>query len=111
MNLTVDNNHIFGNIKVTTKERLYMKTKKELEDIMVVPDEFHTISEPKLRVSIAIKEGLNHKGLSIRGLGEKISMKHPQIVRVTSGENYNIDTLLKVLNGLDLEIVIQKKKL
>lgn len=82
---------------------------KDLKDIMDVPVEFYSISEPKLKISVAIKDGLNENGLSIRALGEKISMKHPQIVRVTSGENYNIDTLLKILDGLDLEVVVRKK--
>ena len=80
-----------------------------IHDILDVPKEYHSISRPKLNISKAIKEEIEKKGLSVRGLAENVGMKHPQIVRVTSGENYNIETLLKVLDGLDLELVVQPK--
>ncbi|QII26903.1 hypothetical protein G3M81_23200 [Bacillus paralicheniformis] len=83
--------------------------KHDLNDIMEVPDDYYIISEPKLKITKAIEEQLNKKNMSIRGLGEKINMKHPQIIRVTSCRNYNIDTLLKILDGLDLEITVQPK--
>ena len=85
-----------------------MKT-MNIEDVLDVPKEYYSVSQPKLKITQAIKEQLDTKPLSVRGLGEKIGMKHPQIIRVTSGQNYNIDTLLKILDGLDLEITIQPK--
>lgn len=85
-----------------------MKNEK-IEELMAVPMEYESISIPKLSISKEIKNGLSNKGISIRKLAENIGMKHPQIVRVTSAENYNIDTLLKILDGLDLEVVIKKK--
>lgn len=81
----------------------------KLTDIVNVPKDFYTISKPKLQISKKLKEGMEEKELTVRGLAEKIGMKHPQIIRVTSGENYNIETLLKILDGLDLEIEIKKK--
>jgi len=63
----------------------------------------------KIAISKAIKSEMKNKNVSIRGLAEKIGMKHPQIIRVTNGENYNIDTLFKILDGLDLEIEIKSK--
>lgn len=80
-----------------------------IEEIMEIPKSYYIFSEPKLKISKAIKEQLDQKELSIRGLGRNLEMKHQQIVRVTSGENYNIDTLLKILDGLDLEITLQPK--
>jgi predicted XRE-type DNA-binding protein len=74
---------------------------KNIEEIM---------NEPKLGITKAIKDQLTNKELSVRGLAKEIGMKHPQIVRVTNCENYNIDTLLKILNSLDLEIVVRPKK-
>jgi HTH-type transcriptional regulator / antitoxin HipB len=58
-------------------------------------------------IASAIKKSMSDKGLSIRKLAEMIGVKHPQVVRVTNGSNYNIDTLIKVLNALDLKIEIK----
>lgn len=63
----------------------------------------------KLEISNVIKSTTKEKGLTVRSLAEQIGMKHPQIIRVTSGQNYNIDTLLKILDGLDLEIKIKRR--
>lgn len=83
----------------------------DLNDIMEVPDEFNTISKPKLQISKILKEVMDQEEFTFRELAEEIGMKHPQIVRVTSGKNYNIDTLLRILDGLDLEIEIKRKNL
>ncbi|MCM3008471.1 hypothetical protein BLL41_21815 [Bacillus sp. FMQ74] len=80
-----------------------------IEDIMDVPNEYYSISVPKLKITNAIKEGLEKNKLSVRKLAEKVNLKHPQIIRVTNGKNYNVDTLLKILDGLDLEIEIKPK--
>ncbi|MFD1884979.1 XRE family transcriptional regulator [Paenibacillus wenxiniae] len=81
----------------------------DLRDLSI-PDDYYSISQPKLEIIDSIKKEINKKGLTVRKLGNIIGMKHPQIVRVTNGENYNIETLLKILNALDLEIVIREKK-
>ncbi|MEC2252196.1 MULTISPECIES: XRE family transcriptional regulator [Bacillus] len=80
-----------------------------IEDIMEVPEEYYSISVPKLKIINAIKDGLDKNKLSVRKLAEKVNLKHPQIIRVTNGKNYNVDTLLKILDGLDLEIEIKPK--
>lgn len=67
------------------------------------------MKEAKSIISKAIKSEIKNKNLSVRKLAESIEMKHPQVVRVTNGENYNIDTLLKILDGLGLEIIIKEK--
>ena len=77
---------------------------------MEMPGDYKIISEPKLNITRAIKSQLDKKNLSVRGLAKELKMQHPQIVRVTSCENYNIDTLLKILNGLDMEIIVRPKK-
>ncbi|MDH4422636.1 hypothetical protein QEZ44_14585 [Bacillus cereus] len=88
-----------------------MKKKKyDISDIIDVPDEYHYITVPKQKISEAVREGMHTKHLSLRKTADKIEgMSFPQIARITSGENYNIDTLLKVLNVLDLEIQIKPK--
>ncbi|MFK4343615.1 MULTISPECIES: helix-turn-helix transcriptional regulator [Paenibacillus] len=80
----------------------------DLQDLNV-PDEYYAISVPKLEIINAIKKQLGNRNLSVRKLADTVGMKHPQIVRVTSGENYNIETLLRILDALDLKIVIQEK--
>jgi len=82
----------------------------DLNDIMEVPKDFYAISKPKLQISKILKEVMDQKNVTFRDLADDVGMKHPQIVRVTSGKNYNIDTLLKILDGLNLEIEIKTKK-
>ncbi|WP_017691499.1 helix-turn-helix domain-containing protein [Paenibacillus sp. PAMC 26794] len=81
----------------------------ELQDLNV-PADYYAISIPKLEIIKSIKDQLGKSNVSVRKLAESIGMRHPQIVRVTSGENYNIETLLKILYALDLEIVIREKQ-
>lgn len=83
---------------------------KNIEEVLEVPKDYHIVSVPKLEISKAISERLKEENLSVRKLAEDIGVHHPQIVRVTSVQNYTIDTLLRVLNRLDLEIVIEKKE-
>lgn len=73
--------------------------------------DFVVLAKPKLRISRAVASAMVEQDVSMRQLAEKIgNMKHPQIHRITSGKNYNIDTLLRVLNGLGLELIIRKKE-
>ncbi|WP_151736737.1 helix-turn-helix domain-containing protein ['Paenibacillus yunnanensis' Narsing Rao et al. 2020] len=77
--------------------------------------EFRTSEEAllemeKKKIIESIKESLDSSNISIRKLAQKVGMKHPQIIRITSGENYNIETLIKVLDAMNLEITINKKQ-
>lgn len=86
-----------------------IKTVK-ITDYITLPDEITSVSKPKVDISKAIEEACKDQNISIRKLADKVGLKHPQIVRVTSGDhNYNIETLLKILNGLDLELKIVAK--
>ncbi|MBC1227419.1 hypothetical protein [Listeria booriae] len=82
---------------------------RSLNDFVEVPDKYYSIDLPKIMLGKMIVTEAKKQGLSMRKLGEKIDMKHPQLVRVTSANNYNIDTILKILNGLDMELVVRKK--
>ncbi|WP_257145848.1 helix-turn-helix domain-containing protein [Priestia megaterium] len=76
-----------------------------------LPKEYYTIDKPKHAIAKAIKVAIDHQNLSIRKLSDKIEgMSHPQISRVTSKENYNINTLLKILDALDLELTVRPKQ-
>lgn len=68
-----------------------------------------TIPKAKLEISKAITKELENNKYTVREFAEMVEMNHPQIIRVTSGKNYNIDTLLKILDGLNLQITIQPR--
>lgn len=83
---------------------------RNLDEVMELPNEYYSIVKPKIDIVQKIKQTMEDKQLSIRKLAKSAGMKHPQIVRVTSGENYNIETLLKILDVLELEIDIKVKE-
>jgi HTH-type transcriptional regulator / antitoxin HipB len=68
-----------------------------------------SVSEQKFKIIQEIKTSLAKQKLTVRKLADQTNMKHPQIIRVTSGENYNIETLLRILDTLGLEIIIREK--
>jgi HTH-type transcriptional regulator / antitoxin HipB len=89
-----------------------MKEKEivDITDVIDVPKEYYSISIPKLEITQQIKNALDEQNLSIRKLGKEIGMKHNQIIRVTSSQSYHIDTLLKIIDGLGLELVVRPKR-
>ncbi|GAB6464060.1 hypothetical protein bcgnr5390_11550 [Bacillus luti] len=82
----------------------------DIKDVIDIPDEYYSVTQPKLYISDEVKKCLDKQDLSVSKLASNIGMEDPQIIEVTSGANYNIETLLKVLDGLDIEIVLQQKK-
>lgn len=95
-----------------------MEKKEQLPEFSVeeflnipVESEYFYIDKPKQHIAKSIKEAMDEKGLSLRQVAINIhNFSYPQITRITKRENYNIHTLLKVLNELDLEIVIQPRQ-
>lgn len=52
-----------------------------------------------------IREKMDEKGLSIRKLGAMTNIHYPQIQKVIKAEtNYQIDTLIRILNALEIEL-------
>jgi HTH-type transcriptional regulator / antitoxin HipB len=75
-----------------------------------LPKDYIVIEVPKQHISEAVRDGLKEKQLSLRKAADlREGISYTQIARITSGENYNIDTLLKVLDILDLKLEITKK--
>jgi transcriptional regulator with XRE-family HTH domain len=68
-------------------------------------------------IADAIRRQMKLKRLSLRKVEEKvrrdslgeIDISYSQIARVTRGTNYTIDTLLTIIQSLDLEIQLVKK--
>lgn len=67
------------------------------------------IEKEREKIGKAIRDEMEKQNFSLRSLGKKVGYKHGQILRITNGKNYNIETLLRVLEGLDMEIKIKKK--
>lgn len=57
---------------------------KNITEIMNAPSSLVS----KVNIAAEIKKCILQNHLTVRELGEKIGLKHPQIVRVTNGENY-----------------------
>lgn len=75
-----------------------------------LPKEYQSIDKPKQHIAKSIKHEMDIKGLSLRKLADQIDgMSYTQISRITRQENYNIETLLKLLSALDLEVKIEKR--
>lgn len=60
-----------------------------------------TIKEVKLKIGEWCKQKRQSYDLSQEGLAEALDMSRITIVKVESGKNVNIDTLLKVANHFD----------
>lgn len=87
-----------------------MTTEFSLNNTLNLPKEYYSIDTPKRVIALSIKNQIKSKNLSLRKVAANIeNFHHPQIMRITRRENYNIDTLLKVLDELDLELKIVPK--
>lgn len=69
------------------------------------------IENIKQEIGEKIKRNIKYNSLSLRKVAEKIDgISYTQIHRVTSGKSsYTIDSLLNVLQVLDLEVEIREK--
>lgn len=88
-----------------------------LERNTLAEKQYKAIELPKIKISKEIKLEIEKQNQSLRKLSKAISNEgikdysasYTQLQRVTSGDNYKINTLLKLLDALNLEIVIQSK--
>jgi HTH-type transcriptional regulator / antitoxin HipB len=72
---------------------------------------FQAIVLPKLQISEVIKNELKKNGYTFRDFADTVDdFSYTQLSRVTSSGNYTIETLLKVLYGLNYEIVLRKRE-
>jgi hypothetical protein len=72
--------------------------------------EYDSIELQKLTIGSIIQEKMKEQKLSYQKLSDNIEGMGPaQVSRVLYGENYNIMTLLKILDFFDLELEVKKK--
>lgn len=65
----------------------------------------------KKHIADMVKAELTARNLSIRAFEDVIGENRQKIMRVTNENNYNMDTLVKILDNLDLELTISPKKI
>ncbi|MED1863960.1 hypothetical protein P4V41_10910 [Fictibacillus nanhaiensis] len=81
-----------------------------LQEIIEVQEESTSLDEKKLILSSVIYKKMKENEISIRKLAKNIDgMGAAQISRVLHAENYNIMTILKILDYFDLELDIKNK--
>jgi HTH-type transcriptional regulator / antitoxin HipB len=82
----------------------------EQSKLIDMPKDYYAIHIPKRNISKTIRDLLKEQNLTYRQACEKIEdLNYTQFTRVTSGANYTIETLLKTLDGLGLEMEIKRK--
>jgi HTH-type transcriptional regulator / antitoxin HipB len=97
---------------VSLKGELLIMNNKEHLSVLDIPREYFILQVPKRMIADIIRERLKEKNLTYRQAAEVIEdFSYTQLSRVTSGSNYTIDTLLKTLDGLGLELEIKKKEM
>lgn len=67
------------------------------------------VEQVKEAISDVVSQEMDNKNLKIRAIGRMTGVKHPQIIRIKTKENYTVDTVLKVLHGLGKTIRITEK--
>ncbi|QFP93280.1 UNVERIFIED_ORG: putative helix-turn-helix XRE-family like protein [Xanthomonas phage Xoo-sp15] len=63
----------------------------------------------KLNISDTLRSEIHQQETTTRKLASEVGLHQPQISKVLTGTNYQIDTLIKVLDGLNLEVHLVKK--
>ena len=87
------------------------KDEKSMDEILKsAPGEYFSIDQPKRHIANSVRSKMKEDNLSLRAVAESIDgLSYTQIHRITSKQNYNVDTLLKVLDTLGLEFEIKPK--
>jgi HTH-type transcriptional regulator / antitoxin HipB len=79
--------------------------------ILPIPEGFKMLEEEKMKISEDVYKRIKEKRLTMKKVSKNIEgLSASQVSRIVYGENYNIHTLLKVLDFLDLEIEIVPKE-
>jgi predicted XRE-type DNA-binding protein len=69
------------------------------------------IYQERARIALAVETRMNELSITQRGMAKELEIGRPLIKRITTtGSNYTIDSLLNVLDALDLELQIVKRE-
>ena len=85
----------------------------DLDDFLEFTDEEKKLFEVKGKISKVVYSRMKEKRVTMKKISDEIEgIGTAQVSRIVHGENYNIQTLIKVLDylGLDIDIVPKKGK-
>ena len=57
-----------------------------------------------------LRECRTKKGLSVRKLGEKASIRYPSISALENGGNTTLENIVRIVDGLGCRLTIKRKK-
>jgi len=84
----------------------------DLDDILDNPEESNLLEREKLKISEIVYKRMKDRQLSMKKVSDQIEgLGAAQVSRIVNGENYNINTLIKVLDFLELELRIVSSQL
>lgn len=80
---------------------------KDLSEIVKLSDYYYSILQPKKKITDLIFEKLQERKITLKEVALQLEdTNYEDLVKVTAGEEYNIDTLLKLLYFLGVKIEI-----
>ncbi len=87
-----------------------MIKKRNLSGLIKFPDNYYRLKVPKQYISEQICLAMDEKKLNLDEIMKQIpGMDIEEVNKVTAGENYDMDSLLKVIDALDLELKLVRK--
>lgn len=92
------------------KEQKLMTFKSHLKELMQNPEFAKGFEEEKKRLGISIEIAMQRQKLKISQtqLAKRSGITQQQLSRLERGENFNINTLIKVCNSLGMKLTLGK---
>ncbi len=84
------------------------KKTKEISDIIELSDYYYSVLQPKKKITNLIFKRLEEKELTLKEVALQLEdTTYEELVKVTAGEEYKIDTLLKLLYFLEIRLEVR----
>lgn len=92
------------------KEQKLMTFKSHLKELMQNPEFAKGYEEEKKRLGISIEIAMQRQKLNLSQtqLAKRSGITQQQLSRLERGENFNINTLIKVCNSLGMKLTLVK---
>ncbi|WP_409304117.1 hypothetical protein [Peribacillus sp. SCS-155] len=82
--------------------------KKQQADFLGLSGEYHKVAEQKVLISKVVLDKMKEQGLTIPEVASSIeSVDEEDIKHILMGQNYELDTLLRLTNHLSIEFNIE----
>ena len=92
------------------KEQKLMTFKTHLQELMQNPEFAKGFEEEKKRLGISIEIAMQRQKLNLSQtqLAKRSGITQQQVSKLERGENFNINTLIKVCNSLGMKLTLGK---